>query len=113
MFKNPTISAALDKELICDVVDIDKNDVKPTSTCRDVVIINVSPIEFGHCLLVPGLEECRPQVLTEHSIVLALKTMASSGRKNFKMAFNSLCAYASVNHLHWHLYYLQVENGLV
>ncbi|KOX79085.1 GDP-D-glucose phosphorylase 1 [Melipona quadrifasciata] len=22
------------------------------------------------------------------------------------MAFNSLCAYASVNHLHWHLYYL-------
>lgn len=30
-----------------------------------------------------------------------------SGVKNFKAAFNSLCAYASVNHLHWHLYYLQ------
>ncbi len=32
--------------------------------------------------------------------------VASSGRRNFKMAFNSLCAYASVNHLHWHMYYL-------
>ena len=25
---------------------------------------------------------------------------------NFKAAFNSLCAYASVNHLHWHIYYM-------
>ena len=24
-------------------------------------------------------------------------------------AFNSLCAYASVNHLHWHLYYLDPQ----
>ena len=29
-----------------------------------------------------------------------------SGMTNFKAAFNSLCAYASVNHLHWHLYYM-------
>ena len=29
-----------------------------------------------------------------------------SGVYNMKAAFNSLCAYASVNHLHWHLYYL-------
>ncbi len=46
-------------------------------------------------------------MLTEHSIRLALKTVLLSGVKNFKAAFNSLCAYASVNHLHWHLYYLQ------
>ena len=29
-----------------------------------------------------------------------------SGLSNFKAAFNSLCAYASVNHLHWHVYYM-------
>ena len=29
-----------------------------------------------------------------------------SGLSNFKAAFNSLCAYASVNHLHWHTYYM-------
>ena len=48
-----------------------------------------------------------PQVLTLHSIRLAIQTVLLSGVKNFKAAFNSLCAFASVNHLHWHLYYLQ------
>ena len=32
-----------------------------------------------------------------------------SGLINFKAAFNSLCAYASVNHLHWHLYYMSPQ----
>ena len=32
-----------------------------------------------------------------------------SGMVNFKAAFNSLCAYASVNHLHWHLYYMSPQ----
>ena len=32
-----------------------------------------------------------------------------SGFTNFKAAFNSLCAYASVNHLHWHLYYMSPQ----
>ena len=29
----------------------------------DVIIINVSPIDLGHCLLVPQLESCLPQVV--------------------------------------------------
>lgn len=28
-----------------------------------------------------------------------------SSSTSLKIAFNSLCGYASVNHLHWHLYY--------
>ena len=48
-----------------------------------------------------------PQVLTLYSIRLAIRTVLLSGVKNLKAAFNSLCAFASVNHLHWHLYYLQ------
>ena len=49
-------------------------------------IINVSPIEFGHCLFVPYGE--LPQVLTLQSIQSALKLMLLSRQRNFKMAFN-------------------------
>ena len=30
---------------------------------KDVIIINVSPIDIGHCLLVPQLDSCLPQVI--------------------------------------------------
>merc|ERR1719186_848005 len=75
------------------------------SSSRDLLITNVSPLEYGHCLLVPQVEECLPQVQTEYSVLLALKVMLLSGSGTFRMGFNSLCAYASVNHLHWHCYY--------
>ena len=35
----------------------------------------------------------------------ALDVMYLSNSPNIKIAFNSLCGYASVNHLHFHLYY--------
>lgn len=73
----------------------------------DVAIINVSPIEYGHCLYIPDMNAQLPQVLTLNAIQSALKLVLSSGRTDFKVAFNSLCAHASVNHLHWHFYYLQ------
>ena len=101
-------SAPLEKELVCEIKKIQDENPCDVTKSRDVIIINVSPIEIGHCLLVPSLEQNLPQILNEYSIRLALQVMASSGRSNFKMAFNSLCAYASVNHLHWHMYYLQV-----
>ena len=87
------------------------------------MIINVSPVGRGHCLLVPQVEGCYQQVLiyvatyvcrltsanlhvmTEHALILALETMLLSKSLDTKLAFNSLCAYASVNHLHWHFYY--------
>jgi hypothetical protein len=117
-----SFSAPLEKELVCEITVDEEDKIKRAFEANtdfqgpndlkkdaDVIIINVSPIEFGHCLFVPKLNDCLPQILTEYSIHLALQIMLSSGRKNFKMAFNSLCAYASVNHLHWHLYYLQVK----
>lgn len=72
---------------------------------KDVIIINVSPIDLGHCLLVPQLDCCLPQVLTTKSMKTALDVMYLSKSPNIKLAFNSLCGYASVNHLHFHLYY--------
>ena len=59
------------------------------------------------CLKCEKSIKTNPQVLTLYSIRLAMRTVLLSGVKNLKAAFNSLCAYASVNHLHWHLYYLQ------
>lgn len=32
---------------------------------RHLVMINVSPLEYGHVLLVPQLNHCRPQVHTD------------------------------------------------
>jgi len=49
-------------------------------------IINVSPIEFGHCLFAPYGES--PQLLTLQSIQSALKLMMLSRQSNFKLAFN-------------------------
>lgn len=73
------------------------------------VIINNSPIEFCNSLMVPALKNCQPQVLTRESLKLALCMVALSGQKSFRMGFNSLGAAASVNHLHWHMYYLKSD----
>jgi len=96
-----------DKELIFKLhnKDLDSSSRSSQSSSRDLLIINVSPLEYGHCLLVPQVEDCLPQVQTEYSVLLALKVMLLSGSGTFRMGFNSLCAYASVNHLHWHCYY--------
>jgi len=90
------------KELVCQLINTDR---KSKEGERDILIINVSPIDRGHCLLVPQVEAELQQVLTVHSITLALEIMILSSSPHIKLAFNSLCAYASVNHLHWHLYY--------
>jgi len=94
-----------EKEVIFQLRRLD-GDVREKES-RDLLIINVSPLEFGASLLVPAVDSCLPQVLTLYSIRLAIRTVLLSGVKNLKAAFNSLCAFASVNHLHWHLYYLQ------
>jgi len=96
------------KELVCELV-FERTDAQAATdgANRDLLLINVSPIEFGHCLLIPSVESILPQVLTERSIALAMQLVLLSGDAGFKAVFNSLCAYASVNHLHWQLYYLR------
>lgn len=71
------------------------------------IIINVSPLEYGHTLLLPALFSCLPQVATLESVQLILEVLLLSGSPALRVGFNGLCAYASVNHLHYHLYYLQ------
>ncbi|CAK9832969.1 GDP-D-glucose phosphorylase 1 [Anthophora retusa] len=73
---------------------------------EDVIAINVSPMEYCHSLLLPQKYKQLPQVVTKYSLYKAVELFSLSSSLYLRVGFNSLCAYASVNHLHWHLYYL-------
>ena len=47
------------KELVCQLVNTDR---EAEQVERDILLINVSPIERGHCLLVPQVEAGLQQV---------------------------------------------------
>ncbi|KAF3453406.1 hypothetical protein FNV43_RR03846 [Rhamnella rubrinervis] len=73
-----------------------------------VVAINVSPIEYGHVLLIPRIFERLPQRIDHESLLLALNMAAEAGNPYFRMGYNSLGAFATINHLHFQAYYLAV-----
>ncbi|KAK2580914.1 hypothetical protein KPH14_005983 [Odynerus spinipes] len=73
----------------------------------DIVAVNVSPIEWCHSLLIVKYLQCLPQSMTQYSLQKAVELLLLSSSPYFRVAYNSLCAFASVNHLHWHLYYLK------
>ncbi|KAL2094148.1 hypothetical protein ACEWY4_011460 [Coilia grayii] len=83
------------------------NDNGFAKSCK--MVINVSPLEFGHSLIVPEPNQCCPQVLTPHSIQVGIECVLLSADPGFRVGFNSLGAFASVNHLHLHAYYLNHE----
>jgi hypothetical protein len=55
------------------------------------VIINNSPIELGHVLLVPRLKSSLNQVLIQETIELAVKFRLSTTANQLIIGFNSLC----------------------
>ncbi|XP_066525266.1 GDP-D-glucose phosphorylase 1 [Hoplias malabaricus] len=71
-----------------------------------LVIINVSPLELGHSLLLPEPARCYPQVLTPLAVRFGIETVFLSSDPGYRVGFNSLGGFASVNHLHLHGYYL-------
>ncbi|CAL0310894.1 unnamed protein product [Lupinus luteus] len=72
------------------------------------VAINVSPIEYGHVLLIPRIFECLPQRIDHTNFLLALHMAAEAGNPYFRLGYNSLGAFATINHLHFQAYYLAV-----
>lgn len=70
------------------------------------VAINVSPIEYGHVLLIPRIFECLPQRIDYESFLLALHMTVEAGSPYFRLGYNSLGAFATINHLHFQAYYL-------
>lgn len=73
-----------------------------------MVAINVSPIEYGHVLLIPRILECLPQRIDHESFLLALYMAVEAGNPYFRLGYNSLGAFATINHLHFQAYYLAV-----
>ncbi|KZV44491.1 GDP-L-galactose phosphorylase 1 [Dorcoceras hygrometricum] len=71
-----------------------------------VVAINVSPIDYGHVLLIPRILECLPQRIDRESFLLALYMAVEAGNPYFRVGYNSLGAFATINHLHFQAYYL-------
>ncbi|XP_066448855.1 GDP-D-glucose phosphorylase 1 isoform X2 [Eleutherodactylus coqui] len=76
---------------------------------RTLVVINVSPLEFGHVLFIPEPSLCLTQILTPDLALLGVESILLSGHPGFRVGFNSLGGFASVNHLHLHGYYLDEE----
>ncbi|XP_042685560.1 GDP-D-glucose phosphorylase 1 [Centrocercus urophasianus] len=71
-----------------------------------LVVINVSPLERGHVLLLPEPTLRLPQILTPELLRVGLEAVLLSAQPGFRVGFNSLGASASVNHLHLHGFYL-------
>ena len=70
----------------------------------NLVLINVSPIEYGHVLLVPRVMDELPQVVDTQSLLLALHFCRESQNPYFRLCYNSLGAYGTVNHLHFQVW---------
>ncbi|XP_060035432.1 GDP-D-glucose phosphorylase 1 isoform X2 [Erinaceus europaeus] len=82
-------------------------DLSPALQQEDIlVVINVSPLEWGHVLLVPEPARGLPQRLLPGALRAGLEAVLLSSHPGFRVGFNSLGGLASVNHLHLHGYYL-------
>eukprot|EP00756_Hemistasia_phaeocysticola_P038151 Hpha_TRINITY_DN16740_c1_g4::TRINITY_DN16740_c1_g4_i1::g.79887::m.79887 len=70
-----------------------------------MLAINVSPMFRAHSLLVPQPLQRHPQQITRcgAAIALAAASAVRKGDDSFRVGYNSLGAFASVNHLHFHL----------
>ena len=67
------------------------------------ILVNVSPMAYGHILFCPYFQEAVfSQILTEPTILAALQFHSCFTRPDFRLCFNSLGGWASVNHHHWH-----------
>jgi GDP-L-galactose phosphorylase len=73
----------------------------PANNSPNLVFINVSPIEYGHVLLVPRVMDDLTQLVDQTSMRLALQFCEHSSNPYFRLCYNSLGAYGTINHLHF------------
>ena len=78
----------------------------------NLVMINVSPIEYGHILLVPRVLDKLQQLVTPDTLLLALQFAHEANNPYMRVGYNSLGAYATINHLHFQAYYLSAAMPL-
>ena len=71
-------------------------------------IVNKSPICKYHSLIVPFLHDKLPQKMDSDALAAVLRIMDffQSSSKTLRIGFNSLGGYSSINHLHFHLVFV-------
>jgi len=71
--------------------------------------MQVSLIEYGHVLLMPIVLDCVPQRIDHDSLLLALHLAAEVDNPSFRLGYNSLGAFATINHLHFQVRLLLIH----
>ena len=83
---------------------------EPTTISASTLKVNVSPLMRSHCLFIPYIEKCLPQVLDAPEPLFDALSLFMPGVKSMIpdpediwIGFNSTGAHSSVNHLHFHV----------
>uniref|UniRef100_A0A0D9V943 GDP-L-galactose phosphorylase 1 n=2 Tax=Leersia perrieri TaxID=77586 RepID=A0A0D9V943_9ORYZ len=79
------------------------------ATSSSSILINVSPIGYCHVLLIPRIHDCLPQRVDKESFLLAMYVAREARNPFFRVGYNSLGGFATINHLHFQAYYLKVQ----
>lgn len=74
-----------------------------SSTGIMTFLVNDSPLTKFHSLICPRINDNLPQVMTKECIEFAIDLITGFEDRSYRIAYNSLGAFASVNHLHLHL----------
>ena len=69
------------------------------------IMINVSPICLNHSIIALYPQQCMPQVVGTDILQLVISLFSVENDPSFKIGYNSIGAFASVNHLHFQLLY--------
>ncbi|VDM24551.1 unnamed protein product [Toxocara canis] len=81
---------------------------------RHVVAVNSSPLEKGHSLVVPAINRCFSQVLTEVAVRIATDLMLLFDDDSFHVLFNSLLGQASkCEHVMGDIYVIRRPNWFI
>lgn len=76
---------------------------EPSENGITTFLINNSPLTKFHSLVCPRLNDGLPQIMTKECIELAIDLIAGLNDHSYRIGYNSLGAFSSVNHLHLHL----------
>lgn len=82
------------------------SDPIPAPDSFNIIAINVSPIGYGHVLLIPRILVRLPQRMDRESLMLSLYMAREAASLYFRVSYNSLGAFATINHLHFQAFHL-------
>ena len=64
------------------------------------ILVNLNPIMGRHVLIIPERKRCHNQYFNLQAAIVALGMVERIGKASYKVMYNSVGAFASINHLH-------------